>query len=178
MEKKISKLLLAFTFSAALTGCLHDTTTVDTTENIEGVSMPSVQTADLYAYTLDYDNMINVPIDGSKVEYSGDILTAMNNLATILSDQAFNGLEIDIVNLENVDDKKIVTINLQDGDKGSWYNYFQGSAGGLVTVRSLEETFLQRAYPGEWIDGVQFQYNGEPMPEFDHTVGLESVIYR
>lgn len=175
MNKKISKLLVAFMLGCNLTGCFVDNTTSDAHMNNEAITNTTSDI--LYAYTIDDDNLGNIPID-LEVVYTGDIMEAIKNLATVLSDSTFNGLDIEIVGQENIDGKQIVTINLQDSDKGTWYNYFQGSTGGMVTARSLEETFLQRDYPGVWIDGIKFEYNGEPMPELDHTVGLETTLYR
>lgn len=174
----IKQLLTMLIVGIILTGCGNDVKTeVDTSENLPLIQVEPVIKDTLYAYTLDYDKMLNIPIE-IEVEHTGDIMSSIEKLATVLSDKIFNGLEILIVQKEDINGKEIVTINLQDSDKGEWYNYFQGSTGGMVTTKTLEETFLQRDYTGEWIDGIQFQYNGDPMPEFDHTIGLDTIIYR
>lgn len=98
-----------------------------------------------------------------------------------LSETKFDGLGIEVSKIEDKDGRKIATINLseQTNEKGaSWdTGYFQGSTGGTITATSLNNTFLQKEYNGEWIDGVRFLYNNEQIG-FDHVEGLSEVSYR
>lgn len=113
-------------------------------------------------------------------------------LANALSKGVFANLPIEIVKIEETDGKRIAVINLVESQENqeitnlslfkgkSWaLSYFQGSYGGSVTSISLIETFLQRQYDGEWIDGVRFLYNsGKEINQFEHVPGLNEVNYR
>lgn len=105
----------------------------------------------------------------------------LDTIAENLSKEKFDGLGIEIMEIEELNGKKIALINLfeKENDKNaSWKTgYFQGSTGGIITANSLQETFLQKDYTGEWIDGVRFLYNKNTI-EFDHVVGLSDIFYR
>lgn len=122
-----------------------------------------------------------------------DLKQKLTVIANTLSEGYFNSLPIEVVKIENVNNKKIAVINLKESAdnqgikdmtklKGkSWaLNYLQGSAGGTITSTSLIETFLQREHAGEWIDGVRFLYNGSPCDDnlFQHAPELTKVSYR
>ncbi|HHX62680.1 MAG TPA: hypothetical protein GX707_18495 [Epulopiscium sp.] len=102
-------------------------------------------------------------------------------LAEELSKSQFGDQIIEVAKIEDQDGKKIAVINLNENPNTtgtSWKeSYFQGSAGGAITAASLEETFLQKEYDGEWIDGVQFLYEHQTI-EFDHIGILGEVRYR
>ena len=97
-----------------------------------------------------------------------------------LSEYYYNNSPIEVLKIENIDNKKIATIDLRE-DKGNevgWANmFFQGSAGGTITSTTLTETFLQRDYDDECIDGVKFLYEGKDV-EFEHVFNLQEIIYR
>jgi hypothetical protein len=115
----------------------------------------------------------------------------LEKLTTLVSRYDFCALPIEVVALE--DDG--ATINLAEHDWNqdpenpvdfpgcsgrSWRtNYFQGSAGGMITSKTLAYTLLQPEFQGEWIEGVTFQYQGEPIEEgdWDH-ISLFGVITR
>lgn len=105
----------------------------------------------------------------------------LETLAKELSKTQFEDLSIGVLRIEEQEGKKIAVIDLTEtGGKTdiSWKTkYFQGSAGGGVTEVSLIETFLQKEYQGEWIDGVQFLYGGQTI-SFDHVPELEATIER
>lgn len=101
-------------------------------------------------------------------------------LASALSRFKFSNAPVEFMAIENLNGKKIARINLEEAsdDRGSWQNYyFQGSTGGQATTLTLSKSFLQPDYKGDWIDGVEFYYKGEPMGEWDH-VSLQGVIER
>ncbi|OOB80551.1 MAG: hypothetical protein BEN19_04345 [Epulopiscium sp. Nuni2H_MBin003] len=144
----------------------------------------------LKIYTLDYDTMENMVID--EIMYveninpssitSNDIMVNMQQIADSLSENIFQGMPIVATEILEVADNKIIVIDLQDKKSknlytSEWNNFFQGSTGGLITTASLEETFLQRDYTQDWVDGVQFLYNGQSIPELDH-INLSEIIYR
>lgn len=102
-------------------------------------------------------------------------------LAKQLSKEQFEGLGIELYKIDDEEGKKIATMNLiesADDSDPSWIRmYFQGSTGGIVTTVSLDETFLQKEYDGDWIDGVRFLYEGEKIM-FDHVESLGEISYR
>lgn len=113
-----------------------------------------------------------------------DSLTLEEKLTMIaeeLSQLQFEGIGIEVAKIEEQDGKKIATVNLtevSDPGEANWKSgYFQGSTGGIITTVSLEETFLQRDYQGEWIDGVKFLYEGQEI-QFDHVESLREISYR
>ena len=102
-------------------------------------------------------------------------------IAETIAKEKFGGLGIQLSKIESEDGKNVAIINLTENATKkdvSWHtNFFQGSTGGTVTTVSLQETFLQRDYEGEWIDGVRFLYEDEKI-EFDHVESLGKVMDR
>lgn len=105
-------------------------------------------------------------------------------LADMLSRFRFGNLPINVLKIESRDTKKIAIVELEEKEgryfPWSWRGqYFQGSTGGDITTATLVETFLQRDYEGDWIDGVEFYYEGKPMRgDWDHVPGLFGTMYR
>ena len=111
---------------------------------------------------------------GEKVEEK------LATIANKLSEMKFNRLPIEVLKIETIDGKRIAKINLKEDSKNEkgWAKlYMQGSAGGTITSVSLIETFLQKEYKGEWIDGVEFLLEGKKC-DFQHAPDLENVVYR
>ena len=144
----------------------------------------------LYAlYTANIDSyekelLCYIPIN------SGTLTEKLDILAKNLSKVEFNSLPIEVIKIEEKDNKKIAVINLKESEinagineaidfKGpSWSkNYFQGTAGGTITSTSLIESFLQRSYPGDWIDGVRFLYENKEI-NFQHVSKLSETNYK
>jgi hypothetical protein len=104
-------------------------------------------------------------------------------LAESVSRHQFQGLPIRLLALESVDARQVAVIDLGESEnvtdpRKSWKaGYFQGSTGGRITTVTLRDTFLQRSYPGRWVDGVVFYYQERPMGEWDH-VSLSGVLFR
>lgn len=102
-------------------------------------------------------------------------------LAERLSQDVFEGLGIELSEIDTIHGKQVAIINLTEKENpqgATWKElYFQGSAGGAITSVALGDTFLQREYDGEWIDGVRFLYNNQEI-EFQHVEGLSEVNYR
>jgi len=129
--------------------------------------------ANVDTYKKEVSQEINIPKDKSLQ----DKLVAIGQK---LSEVEFNKLPIEIGKIQEINGKKIVKVNLKEdsnNEKGWAKSYMQGSAGGSVTSISLAETFLQKEYKGEWIDGVEFLYNGNKC-EFEHAPDLADIIYR
>ncbi len=100
-------------------------------------------------------------------------------IAATLSYVRFGEQPIELLRIENRLGRRVAVINLRDMDAdNTWYGrFFQGSTGGGMTTVTLTQTFLQRGYKGEWIDGVRFYLNGKPLVDQDHTA-LGGTIYR
>jgi hypothetical protein len=111
-------------------------------------------------------------------------------IVNALSETYFNNLPIEVVEIEEINNKKIAVINLNESKENegikqqikltenAWANkYFQGSTGGKVTSVSLIESMLQREHKVQWIDGVRFLYNNG-VCNFEHTPELNKVNYR
>ncbi|MBR9999178.1 MAG: hypothetical protein KFF73_09410 [Cyclobacteriaceae bacterium] len=117
--------------------------------------------------------------------------TSIAHKIKILSDSVsegyFHGLEISILKLDSASGNLVLFLELLEDDDydgpgslpmyQSWYDFFQGSSGGINTTIILKETFLQRFYKGEWIDAVVFYYGGKEIGEWDH-IFLDGMIYR
>ncbi len=109
----------------------------------------------------------------------------LSMLAAKLSIYSCDSLPIEILRIENLNGHRIAVINLVDTDsvleaayKKTWAgNYLQGSSGGSATTAMLVNTFLQKEYTEEWIDGVQFLYNNEMTNKFDHVDGFFGKVY-
>lgn len=132
-------------------------------------------------YGADIDSYEEEIIGEISIDDSMPIEEKLNALGQELSKAQFEGSHIELNKISEEDGKKIAVINLaESGEEGDdkWKTmYLQGSAGSMITAISLEETFLQRDYKGEWIDGVTFRYNMD-MIEFGHAEGLDEIIYR
>lgn len=105
----------------------------------------------------------------------------LNSIAYKLSQYCFEGLPIDLIEIKEVENKKVAVVNLKefgkDEDKLWTTSYFQGSSGGSITSTQLIETFLQRDYWGKWINGVEFLYENNKI-DFEHTPNLNDINYR
>lgn len=96
-------------------------------------------------------------------------------LADRLSRFRFEGHPIEVLRIEESRDQRIAVVDLREPEyegATTWqHGFFQGSTGGQFTTMTLTRTFLQPEYDGEWIDAVEFLYQGEPIEEgdWDHT---------
>lgn len=123
------------------------------------------------------------------------LIEKLKIIADRLSRFQFGYLPMEVLRLEKQNGKKIAVINLREhewnrnidwnkpqlmsGSAGvTWRaHYFQGSASGGFTRITLTETFLQRKYEENWIDGVVFLYENEPIGEEDWGHSLSGKIY-
>lgn len=157
--------------------------------------------ADSMADYLVIDSRVTIPEDGA-IEHR------LQLLADSLSQKKFGGLPIEILRAENRGGDRIAIIDLRETEtnrrvfavqeslwaqgKGgeiearkiyseglSWrLGFFQGSTGGYFTTMKLILSLLQNDYEGEWIDGIEFYYEGKPVSdEWDH-IDLDGTKYR
>ena len=112
------------------------------------------------------------------------LLEKVRTLATRLSRYRFGNLPVGVLRIDNRDGKNIAVVELREHPhaKGSWVGgYFEGSSGGYRTARTLVDTFLQRDYTKNWIDGVEFTYVGigeRSLRECDHVKLLYYTSFR
>jgi len=131
----------------------------------------------LSLYTIDENTLEPNESSTFDTKISSPLQTKIEELSSVISKEFFEGLPIEVKSIDDVDGKKIATINLSDSEGLSWIPKFQGSLGGQITSNTLIENFLQVNYKGEWIDGVKFLYNDAPI-EYDHVYKLSEVQYR
>ena len=104
----------------------------------------------------------------------------VDDLLDSVSKNNFNDLKIEILSVEETQPGyKSLKVNLKEnpgfvipdslGNYRSWYEHFQGSLGGDQTTMILIESILQRDFNGDWIDEVEFYYQGEMIGEWDHV---------
>jgi hypothetical protein len=142
----------------------------------------------IYSANIDtYDKEVHF---GTYIAENLSLKDKLDALAKRLSEVYFSNLPIEVLEITEVDGKKVAVINLKESEENqkvmdnlefkgqSWSrNYFQGSAGGTMTSVGLIETFLQKDYKGQWVDGVKFLYNNK-IVNFDHVQSLSEVSYR
>jgi len=177
---------------------LHRSATRDLREQIE-VEPPEY--CFLKLYWADPETMTVRPDFLIPVSDSLSLTEKLELLARKLSNHKFRRLPIVVREVREQDGKRIASIDLRETDWnrhifGTWDSlcavgesqqadsvfrkrkrhtwrvvFFQGTCGGTQTTRTLIHTFLQDDYEGEWIDAVEFYYEGEPMSEdrFQHT---------
>ena len=131
----------------------------------------------LSIYTEDANTMEIKEISTIEINEDLSLDNKLKELGNALSEKVFDKLPIELKSIDTIDGKKIATINLKDNGDSKWTLKFQGSTGGQITSDSLVETFLQVKYSGEWIDGVKFLYNDEPI-EYDHVSSLSQIQTR
>ncbi len=138
-----------------------------------------------------------------RVPARASLLQKLTLVAQDLSQEVFQGRIIEVVSVRTEQGKIVATIDLQErpefsaawrahadeqksdkpvpvGYQESWRGgAFQGSTGGYATQYALVETFLQRNKPGEWVDGIRFLYEGQPMRDYDFDhIFLEDIVWR
>ena len=176
----------------------HISATKDLREQIEA---DPPEYSFLKIYSADPDTLTARPDFLIPVSDSFSLTKKIELLARKLSSQKFRRLPIVVREVREQDGKRIASIDLRETDwnrhifeawdslhavgepqradsvfrkrrRTTWrVVFFQGTCGGAQTTRTLIHTFLQDDYEGEWIDAVEFYYEGEPMSEesFQHT---------
>ncbi len=133
-------------------------------------------------YGLDYNTneiIVNFYVD---IQEELSLIEKLKILANKLSEFVFNYHPIDVLRIENRNGQRIAIIELRESNSPGAFTwsggYFQGSSGGMSTTVTLRCTFLQVGYPGEWVDGVEFYYEGQPISKDWEHIGLSGTIYR
>lgn len=167
-------------------------------ENIEANNQESdekegstvVKDTTINIYAINDDNDETVVIKEITPDKNKALKEEVEEVASVLSKEQFQDLPIELSKIDNIDGKKVAIINLKENEKNygkinpedftspNWlYQKFQGTYGFMVTYQMLVESFLQRHYKGEWIDGVKFLYDGQQIPS-EHADRFEDIIYR
>lgn len=160
----------------------------DEVENIKDEEEEKVVMSTFTIYSKDANTEEEVVAGDVEIETEYDLDHQLNTLAEKMSELQFDSLPIIVTEIKDVNGKKVAVIDLSENKDNtkdengsfvnpSWYEYFQGSTGGSITEHTLITTMLQSDYTGEWIDGVQFTYEGESA-ETAHTPLLGQINYR
>ena len=160
-------------------------TTKETTEPEKKTKVeetPVAKDITLTAYTANVDTYVAEKLSDITVKEDLPLQEKLTVLANEISTKVFGGLPITIVEIQTTNGLKKAIINLQEAEvndpNASWSRvYFQGSAGGTMTSNTLIETFTQKSYTGEWVDSIEFQYNGGSI-ESQHAPKLNGTIKR
>ena len=163
------------------------TTTVDQnkdnnsskTENSTPKEEVKVNKIKLSIYTIDVNSLEPNESNTIEVNETLSLEDKLKALSKEISEKKFDKLPIEVKSIDTVKGKKVATINLTDSSTQKWVPKFQGSTGGTVTANTLIENFLQsnNKSRGEWIDGVKFLYNNNPI-EYEHVADLSTTQYR
>lgn len=134
------------------------------------------------------ENMQMIPVPDRLIAVSSDLELSekIKLLADSISACCFNKLPMEIMSIDTLPETGVVLrVNLVEFPNyegpgtmdpyQSWYDFFQGSLGGMNTSIVLRESFLQPDYDGAWINSVEFYYQGEPIGAWDHLL-LEGVL--
>ena len=138
----------------------------------------------LYLAIVDCDANTYAVKTGSYVRIDPHLTLAeqCQSLADQLSRLRFGNLPIEVVSIEQRDSGSVAIVNLKEADSTSRYSwragYFQGSCGGIMTSTTLIGTLLQQDFGGEWVDGIEFLYEGNRISEFQHVSDLFYVNWR
>lgn len=131
-------------------------------------------------YTRDVNSWEITPLGEVQVDGNLSLQDKVQAVANELSKECFEGLEIEVEEIKQIGENEVAMINLKDEGQNqspNWMvNFFQGSTGAGITATSLEESLLQRASTYPWVDGIEIQYNGQPLVA-DH-IEFSNVIYR
>ena len=133
----------------------------------------------LSIYTIDVNSLEPNESNTIEVNETLSLEDKLKALSKEISEKKFDKLPIEVKSIDTVKGKKVATINLTDSSTLKWVPKFQGSTGGTVTTNTLIENFLQsnNKSRGEWIDGVKFLYNNNPI-EYEHVADLSTTQYR
>jgi hypothetical protein len=134
-------------------------------------------------------NFITVPVIDHylHIDQHFDLNEKIGILLNQLSERYFNNLDLELRGIQSNGSLTTVLVNLEEkpGYEGpgslqpymSWYDFFQGSHGGLNTQITLTESLLQRHRKGEWFDALVFLYRGDEFGDYDH-INLKGRIFR
>jgi len=157
------------------------TETTDPEKETKVEETPVVKDITLTTYTTNENTLAIEKLSDITVKEDLPLQEKLTILANELSTKAFQGLPISIVKIDESNGSKKAIINLEETGTNpsiSWSKfYFQGSAGGITTSKTLIETFTQKSYPGEWVDSIEFQYKGEKIT-YEHAEDLKEIIKR
>jgi hypothetical protein len=172
MKPKLQPIVISIVFCILISACnskesSNDSFALYTTKEVIDSSSSTRRTVP------EIKRYISIPKSNS---LDGKIKTLLDSI----SKDSFNNLAIKSLGVtRDSHGLKLLKVNLLEtsgfkipdslGNYRTWYDFFQGSSGGLETTLTLTESILQRDYKGEWIDKVEFYYQSEPIGEWDHV---------
>ena len=193
-NSKNSLRILTFVITAVLTALIVGLG-VHYWQNLKIKKVEIIRTTELFPVYGSNKNVTNKEINFYiRIPKSLALIEKLKIVAHKLSRFKFDYLPIEVLKIKSQNSNKIVVVNLRENNWNQnidWSNphflngnagitwrahHFQGSAGGHFTTITLTETFLQKEYKGDWIDGIIFLYENEPI-RADH-VFLSGTIYR
>ncbi|PKK40008.1 hypothetical protein ABB02_00801 [Clostridiaceae bacterium JG1575] len=88
----------------------------------------------------------------------------LQKLTGAMAQGMFQNYALELVHLQTKEGKKIARINLQDNGDNRWAErFFRTSEDGAQTQKILISGLLQMDYTMDWIDGVEFTHNSQPI---------------
>jgi hypothetical protein len=180
----ITKLLIILGIQGLMLayGCKSKTATKEMDELALITTIEVFDSASLsYKLMPSVDRLISVPKNES-------VEKKIRTLLDSVSKNSFNNLKIQVLSIKEAGEgKKSLVVNLKEnpgfmvpdslGTNRNWYDFFQGSMRGEQTTIILIESVLQREFTGDWVDEVEFWYQGEKIGDRDH-VFLSCTINR
>lgn len=125
-------------------------------------------------YTMDED--LNLIVAGyAAIKPQAELSDKLDELTASISRLLFDGRMMEVTEIKTEDGKKVVYVDLMDASK--WNQLFQGSTNGGTHSNALVSSYLQKDFLNDWIDGVHFTLDGQPI-EREHAPLLEKTQYR
>lgn len=96
-----------------------------------------------------------------------DVQRKAELIAETLSKKYFDGLRINVLVVDGGDEGQCLNVNLIENDDfsekltPSWNQNYSASCSSNWTQAILDANFNQKEYEGEWVDMVQYYYEGE-----------------
>jgi hypothetical protein len=178
----LSKIIFYSIVSFSILGCISNSNV----KKIDNLALFSViEKSD--SVSMNIKKILNID-DYIAIPKNQVLINKVTELMDSVSKHNFNNLRIEVLGIEtSKNSEKTLKINLKEnsgfvipdslGKYRSWYDFFQGSDGGETTTMILTESTLQRQFNGDWVDAVEFYYQGEEIGEWDH-INLSGHIKR
>jgi len=182
MSKILTKISIYIALVISLLSCNSNKTSRDFNE------FALYSTKESYDSVVGFNKLTPIIDRFISIPANQNLLNKISILLDSVSAHNFNNLKIEVSGIDkNGSNYKLLKINLKEnpgfimpdslGHYRTWYDFFQGSMGGVQTTIILIESTLQKQYEGDWVDAVEFYYQNEKIGEWDHT-SLSGIIKR